>query len=171
MAPTRCHTGGCQAREQIICKAQGFSCRAKRGARPEHQHRYRITADHFKITVGTPLRRTCNQQTPAGCGMSQVCVENVTCGQSKEETHLGHQLCRGGGQGCVTACPAAITAQRGRVASLQTLQSHHPELGYRRSGSLARQGSPILAACPALKQGMAFSKHYLPQKEVFLPCC
>lgn len=38
------------------------------------------------------------------------------------------------------------------------------------SASLAREGSPALAACPALKQGMVFSKNYLPQQKVFLLC-
>lgn len=79
-----------------------------------------------------------------------------------------HTWARNGGQGNVTAWPAAITAQRGRVASLQTLQAEPQKIW--KPDYLIKQGSLALAACPALKQGMAFSKYYLPQQKVFLLC-
>lgn len=135
MAPTCCHTGGCEAREQIISKAQGFSCRAKRGARPEHQYRCRITADHPKITVGTSLLRTQNQQTELAVPLE--CPKSVWRMSPMDKARRKHTWAMSWSRdplqewepGLSHCLPGAITAQRGRVASLQTLQTGPPSRG------------------------------------------
>lgn len=130
MAPTRCHTGGCEAREQIIRKAQGFSCRAKGGDRPEHQYRCRITADHPKITVehlyaGHTIKK---QQlwlwnVPGQYGECHLWTQQV--GSTPGPPAVAGTFARMGAR-AQSLLGQLQSEQRGRVASLQALQAQPP---------------------------------------------